>query len=59
MAFVCQVPESLEFGVRPGAPVPSHGIRDDAYALFLGSEVCLPACPLRCDPAAVLPVNQG
>lgn len=58
-AFVCQVPESLGFGVRPGAPVRPYGIRDGAHLLFLGSEVRLPACPKRCDPAAVLPVNQG
>ncbi|MFI2423848.1 hypothetical protein ACH5A7_07045 [Streptomyces sp. NPDC018955] len=36
-----------------------HGLRDDAYMLFLGNEVYLPACPKRCDPAAVLPVNQS
>lgn len=59
MAFVCQVPENREFGVRPGAPVQPDGLGDDAYVLFLGNEVCLLACPARCDPAAVWPVNQN
>ncbi|MFF3893904.1 hypothetical protein ACFYY3_12070 [Streptomyces sp. NPDC001812] len=58
MAFVCQIPEGWEFGVRPGAPVQPYSIRDDAYLLFLGNEVYLLACPARCDPAAVFPVNQ-
>ncbi|MEU0651353.1 hypothetical protein ACWEV9_06945 [Streptomyces albogriseolus] len=48
-----------EFGVRPGAPVQPYSIRDDAYLLFLGNEVYLLACPKRCDPAAVFPVNQN
>ncbi|MXQ56067.1 hypothetical protein GTY64_26415 [Streptomyces sp. SID8376] len=55
----CQVPENWEFGVRPGALVQPYSIRDDAYLLFLGTEVYLLACPKRCDPAAVLPVNQN
>ncbi|WP_322657303.1 hypothetical protein [Streptomyces justiciae] len=58
MVFLCQVPEYQEFGVHPGAPVQPYTIRDDAYLLFLGNEVYLLACPARCDPAAVLPVNQ-
>ncbi|MGW4023878.1 hypothetical protein [Streptomyces sp. NPDC005009] len=58
LAFVCQVPENRGFGVRPGAPVQPYSIWDDAYMLFLGNEVYLLACPKRCDPAAVLPVNQ-
>jgi hypothetical protein len=45
-------------GVHPGAPVQPYSIRDDAYLLFLGNEVYLLACPARCDPAAVFPVNQ-
>ncbi|GAA3499579.1 hypothetical protein ACF09G_09695 [Streptomyces albogriseolus] len=59
LAFVCQVPENWEFGVRTGAPVQPDSIRDDAYLLFLGNEVYLLACPQRCDPAAVFPVNQN
>ncbi|MFI7298849.1 hypothetical protein [Streptomyces sp. NPDC050121] len=58
MAFLCQVPEYQEFGVHPGAPVQPYSIRDDAYLLFLGNKVYLLACPARCDPAAVFPVNQ-
>ncbi|MEU2896053.1 hypothetical protein ACWC4E_28915 [Streptomyces sp. NPDC001273] len=58
LAFVCQVPENWGFGVRPGAPVQPYSIQDDAYMMFLGNEVYLLACPKRCDPAAVLPVNQ-
>ncbi|MFF9278969.1 hypothetical protein [Streptomyces griseosporeus] len=58
MVFLCQVPEYKEFGVHPGAPVQPYSIRDEAYLLFLGNEVYLLACPARCDPAAVLPVNQ-
>ncbi|MET8490060.1 hypothetical protein OIE90_21220 [Streptomyces cellulosae] len=53
------MPENWEFGAHPGAPVQPYSIRDDAYLLFLGTEVYLLACPKRCDPAAVFPVNQN
>ncbi|MEV5318321.1 hypothetical protein AB0K92_11795 [Streptomyces sp. NPDC052687] len=58
LAFVCQVPEGVEFAVRPGLPEQPYSIGADTYNLFLGNEVCLLACPDRCDPAAVWPVNQ-
>ncbi|GGW64574.1 hypothetical protein [Streptomyces griseoloalbus] len=49
-----------------GAPVQPDGLGDDTYVPFLGNEVyplagneVYPlACPARCDPAAVWPVNQ-
>ncbi|MEV5340162.1 hypothetical protein AB0K93_17010 [Streptomyces sp. NPDC052676] len=59
LAFVCQVPEGMEFAVRPGLPEQPYGIGADTYNLFLGNEVYLLACPDRCDPAAVWPVNQN
>ncbi|HET6858129.1 MAG TPA: hypothetical protein VFH94_13700 [Streptomyces sp.] len=46
LAYVCQVPEGMEFG-------------DESDALFLGNEIYLLACPSHCDPAAVWPVNQN
>ncbi|MFJ2948255.1 hypothetical protein ACIO8H_11540 [Streptomyces sp. NPDC087226] len=57
LAFVCQVPQDHDFEVHPGSPVQPDVFRDDTYRLFLGNEVYLLACPKRCDPAAVLPVN--
>lgn len=30
----------------------------DIYGMFLGNKAYLLACPARCDPAAVWPVNQ-
>ncbi|MEU8959541.1 hypothetical protein AB0C93_35235 [Streptomyces sp. NPDC048518] len=46
LAYLCQVPEGMEFG-------------DETDALFLGNEIYLLACPDHCDPAAVWPVNQN
>ncbi|MER6982091.1 hypothetical protein [Streptomyces carpinensis] len=59
LVYLCQVPEGMEFAVRPGQPEQSYSLRADTYWLFLGNEVYLLACPAHCDPAAVWPVNQN
>ncbi|MBQ0999645.1 hypothetical protein [Streptomyces sp. RK62] len=59
LVYVCQVPENMDFAVHPGRPEQPDSVRPDAYGLFLGNEVYLLACPDRCDPAAVWPVNQN
>lgn len=59
LVYVCQVPEDMEFAVHPGQPEQPDSVGPDAYGLFLGNEVYLLACPERCDPAAVWPVNQN
>ncbi|MGW3492398.1 hypothetical protein [Streptomyces sp. NPDC001020] len=59
LVYLCQVPEGMEFAVRPGQPEQPYSLRADTYWLFLGNEVYLLACPARCDPAAVWPVNQN
>ncbi|KAB2976665.1 hypothetical protein F8R89_34445 [Streptomyces sp. SS1-1] len=59
LVYVCQVPEDMEFAVHAGRPEQPDSVRADAYVLFLGNEVYLLACPARCDPAAVWPVNQN
>ncbi|WP_327325639.1 hypothetical protein OG735_26555 [Streptomyces sp. NBC_01210] len=59
LLFVCQVPEGWEFDVRPGLPEQPYTLGSDSYVLFLANEVYLLACPARCDPAAVWPVNQN
>ncbi|GHF00892.1 hypothetical protein GCM10014715_66360 [Streptomyces spiralis] len=58
LVYVCQVPEGMDFAVYPGQPEQPYSVRADTYWLFLGNEVYLLACPARCDPAAVWPVNQ-
>lgn len=59
LRFLCQVPEGMEFEVRPGLPEQPYSVRADTYGMFLGNEVYLMACPAHCDPAAVWPVNQN
>ena len=56
-----RMPGAGELGVRrpPRGPGAALQRPDDAYLLFLGTEVYLLACPKRCDPAAVFPVNQN
>ncbi|MGW2776383.1 hypothetical protein ACWC4C_28330 [Streptomyces olivaceoviridis] len=58
LVYVCQVPEGMDFAVYPGQPEQPYSVRADTYWLFLGNEVYLLACPARCDPAAIWPVNQ-
>ncbi|MDH6580300.1 hypothetical protein [Kitasatospora sp. MAP5-34] len=58
LVYLCQVPENLTFLTHPGAPAQPYGDRD-GYQLFLGNEVYFLACPQRCDPAAIWPVNQN
>lgn len=58
LVYVCQVPEGIDFAVHPGLPEQPYSVRPDTYSLFLGNEAYLLACPARCDPAAVWPVNQ-
>lgn len=59
LVYVCQAPENMDFAVHPGQPEQPDSVRPDAYGLFLGNEVYLLACPDRCDPAAVWPVDQN
>ncbi|MEU9205059.1 hypothetical protein [Streptomyces sp. NPDC048332] len=59
LEFLCQVPEGMEFAVRPGLPEQPYSVGADTYGMFLGNEVYLMACPAHCDPAAVWPVNQN
>jgi hypothetical protein len=58
LVYVCQVPEGMDFAVHPGLPEQPYSVRADTYGLFLGNEVYFLACPARCDPAAIWPVNQ-
>lgn len=58
LVYVCQVPDGMDFAVYPGQPEQPYSVRADTYWLFLGNEVYLLACPARCDPAAIWPVNQ-
>ncbi|MFB6958491.1 hypothetical protein ACFCYB_16025 [Streptomyces sp. NPDC056309] len=58
LVYVCQVPEGMDFAVYPGQPEQPYSVKADTYWLFLGNEVYLLACPTRCDPAAIWPVNQ-
>ncbi|MFF4828111.1 hypothetical protein ACFY20_35050 [Streptomyces sp. NPDC001312] len=58
LVYVCQVPEGMDFAVYPGQPEQPYSVRADTYWLFLGNEVYLLACPARCDPSAIWPVNQ-
>ncbi|MFI9354908.1 hypothetical protein [Streptomyces lydicus] len=59
LMYLCQVPEGMQFAIRPGRPEQPYSISADTYWLFLGNEVYLLACPDHCDPAAVWPVNQN
>ncbi|MEU1367388.1 hypothetical protein ABZ454_14750 [Streptomyces sp. NPDC005803] len=59
LEYLCQVPEGMEFAVRPGLPEQPYSVGPDAYGMFLGNEVYLLACPAHCDPAAVWPVCQN
>ncbi|WP_406008387.1 hypothetical protein OG440_21345 [Streptomyces sp. NBC_00637] len=59
LVYICQVPEGMQFAVHPGQPEQPYSVGADTYSLFLGNEVYLLACPGRCDPAAVWPVNQN
>ncbi|MDH2394004.1 hypothetical protein QCN29_35710 [Streptomyces sp. HNM0663] len=59
LVYVCQVPEDMEFATHAGQPEQPYSVAIDTYNLFLGNEVYLLACPARCDPAAVWPVNQN
>ncbi|MER6115018.1 hypothetical protein [Streptomyces sp. NPDC001743] len=59
LRFLCQVPEGMEFAVRPGLPEQPYSVGAGMYGMFLGNEVYLMACPAHCDPAAVWPVNQN
>ncbi|MBF9130271.1 hypothetical protein I0C86_15090 [Plantactinospora sp. S1510] len=59
LAFLCQVPENVGFPKRPEAEPQIDSFSAAEYGMFLGNEVYLLACPARCDPAAVWPVNQN
>jgi hypothetical protein len=59
LAFVCEVPEDFAFDTLPGQEDQPGWYRNEDYALFLGNEVYILACPSHCDPAAAWPVNQN
>ncbi|MEV0095475.1 hypothetical protein [Streptomyces sp. NPDC050738] len=59
LVYLCQVPEGMEFAVRPGAQEQPYSTRAETYGMFLSNEIYLLACPAHCDPAAVWPVNQN
>ncbi|MFC6022032.1 hypothetical protein ACFP2T_38445 [Plantactinospora solaniradicis] len=59
LAFLGQVPENLGFPKQPEAAEQIDSFSANEYCMFLGNEIYLLACPARCDPAAVWPVNQN
>jgi hypothetical protein len=59
LAFVGQVPEDHPFDTLPGQEPQPGWYRDEDYALFLGNELYILACPDHCHPAAAWPVNQN
>ncbi|HZM81335.1 MAG TPA: hypothetical protein VFC19_36885 [Candidatus Limnocylindrales bacterium] len=59
LKFLCQVPEDFEFETLAGQEEQPGWYSADNYALFLGNEIYLLACPAHCHPAAVWPVNQN
>ncbi|SBT51115.1 hypothetical protein [Micromonospora auratinigra] len=59
LAFLLQVPENFGFPKRPEAAEQVDTFNGNEYGMFLGNDVYLLACPARCDPAAVWPVNQN
>jgi hypothetical protein len=59
LAFLCQVPEDFAFDTLPGQEEQPGWYRSANYALFLGNEVYILACPAHCDPAAAWPVTQN
>jgi hypothetical protein len=59
LAFLGQVPEDFGFPKQPEADEQNDSFSSDEYCMFLGNDVYLLACPARCDPAAVWPVNQN
>ena len=59
LKFLCQVPEDFGFDTLPGQEEQPGWYRSDSYALFLGNEVYILACPAHCHPAAAWPVNQN
>jgi hypothetical protein len=59
LAFLCQVPEDYGFETLPGQEEQPGWYRRENYALFLGNEVYILACPAHCHPAAAWPVNQN
>lgn len=59
LRFLAQIPEDFGFAKLPDAPAQPASWSDNEYGLFLGNGVYLLACPNRCNPAAVWPVNQN
>ena len=59
LTFLCQVPEDHEFDTLPGQEEQPGWYRSNNYALFLGNEVYILACPAHCHPSAAWPVNQN
>lgn len=58
MAFVCSLPENLEYPRVEGSPKQPNG-RANTYFLFLGLFTYIFACQARCDPRGVVAVRQN
>ena len=58
MAFVCSLPENLQYPRVEGSPKQPNG-RADTYFLFLGLFTYIFACQARCDPRGVVAVRQN
>ena len=59
LAYLCMVPEDFGFPKQPEAAEQIDTFNSDEYGMFLGNDIYLLACPARCHPAAVWPVNQN
>ena len=59
MRLLLQVPADFGFDRAPGAPDQPNSFSRSHYALFLGNELYLLACPAQCHPLAVWPVLQN
>ena len=53
------MPEDYAFDTLPGQEDQPGWYQNENYALFLGNEVYILACPAHCHPAAAWPVNQN
>ena len=58
LVYLLGIPDSFGFPQQPGAPQQPDTFSAVEYCMFLGNSVYLLACPVRCDPAALWPMNQ-
>ena len=59
LKLLLQVPALTPFAMTPGAPAQPNSFSNENYALFLGNELYLLACPRQCHPQALWPVLQN